>query len=147
MVKKKVKKKTSKKRTTKSKKTPEIENLLVENFVSLQKIMTNLSTKFDKLATQISKLLELFEISAKSLAEKDIDTQQRSKDEKEMMQKIDNLLEQNKIIARGLTLLHEGEEMPSMPPRAPQAPRVPGPQQPIKNLNPQSGRYQKSIGS
>ncbi|KHO55254.1 MAG: hypothetical protein QT10_C0004G0041 [archaeon GW2011_AR19] len=38
-----------------------VEKILVENFVSLQKVMTNLSVKFDELSSQISKLLELFE--------------------------------------------------------------------------------------
>ena len=37
------------------------EKILVENFVALQKVMVNLSIKFDNLSGQISKLLELFE--------------------------------------------------------------------------------------
>lgn len=82
-----------------------VEQVLIENFVSLQKVMTNLAVKFDSLSSQISKLLELFEISAKSLAEKDFSTGE--KDDKVVSQKLDNLLEQNKIIARGITLLHE----------------------------------------
>ncbi|MBI2056746.1 hypothetical protein HYT91_00645, partial [Candidatus Pacearchaeota archaeon] len=36
-----------------------LEIKLVENFVSLQKVMTNLSVRFDELSNQISKLLEL----------------------------------------------------------------------------------------
>ena len=51
------------------KKPKSTNQILVENFVSLQKVMTNLSIKFDNLSMQISKLLELFEISAKTLAE------------------------------------------------------------------------------
>ena len=81
----------------------ETERILIENFVSLQKVMVNLSIKFDNLNNQISRLLNLFEISAKALAEKGIDTEGN----KEMIGKIDNLLEQNKLIARGLTLMHE----------------------------------------
>jgi len=84
-----------------------VEKILVENFVSLQKVMTNLSVKFDSLTNQISKLLELFEISAKSLAKKDFDLEKENKDSKKIVEKIDNLLDQNKIIARGLTLIHE----------------------------------------
>lgn len=84
-----------------------VEKVLVENFVSLQKVMTNLSVKFDNLASQISKLLELFEISAKALAKKDFNLEKEGKDNKKIIEKIDNLFEQNKIIARGLTLLHE----------------------------------------
>ncbi len=83
------------------------EEVLVENFVSLQRVMTNLVIKFDNLSNQISKLLELFEISAKTLAEKDI-----SKEDKKMMEKLDNLLEQNKIIAKGIVLLNEKGNLP-----------------------------------
>ena len=69
--------------------------------------MTNLSSKFDGLSSQISKLLELFEISAKSLAEKNFDSETENKGDKEIIDKLDSLINQNKIIARGLTLLHE----------------------------------------
>jgi len=84
-----------------------VEKALVENFVSLQKVMTHLSANFDNLANQISKLLNLFEISAKVLAEKDSSFGKESKDSKKIVEKLDNLLEQNKLIARGLTLVHE----------------------------------------
>ncbi len=83
-----------------------IEKALMENFVATQKVMVNLSGKLDNLATQISKLLELFEISAKALAEKNFQISE-SKDSKKVIEKIDSLLEQNKLIARGLTLMHE----------------------------------------
>ena len=83
-----------------------IEKALIENFISLQRVMVNLSGKFDNLATQITKLLELFEISAKALAEKNFAMSGNRGDEK-VIQKIDTLLDQNKVIARGLTLMHE----------------------------------------
>lgn len=82
-----------------------MEQVLIENFVSLQKVMTNLAVKFDSLSGQISKLLELFEISAKTLAEKDYSIKQEP--DKKVAEKLDTLLEQNKIIAKGITLLHE----------------------------------------
>ena len=82
-----------------------MEKVLVENFVSLQQVMTNLAVKFDNLSSQISKLLELFEISAKALAEKG--TLGEEKTDKKAVEKLDNLLEQNKIIAKGIALLHE----------------------------------------
>lgn len=83
-----------------------IEKVLVENFIALQKVMTNLATRFDNLSDQISKLLELFEISAKAMAEKDFENLKTS-DNKELLDKLDKLLEQNKIIAKGLTLIGE----------------------------------------
>jgi hypothetical protein len=71
--------------------------------------MTNLAVKFDDLSNNISKLLELFEISAKTFAEKykegfperygDIDT--------EFLRKLDSLLEQNKVISKGIMLMEE----------------------------------------
>lgn len=89
------------------KKNQEIENILIENFVSLQKVMSNLSVKFDSLTTQISKLLELFEMSAKALAEKDFDIEKNNRENAKILEKIENVLEQNKTIARGLTLMHD----------------------------------------
>src|SRR3972149_11152254 len=83
-----------------------VEKALIENFISLQRVMVNLSGKFDNLANQISKLLELFEISAKALAEKNFAMTGSMANEK-VVQKIDTLLDQNKTIARGLTLMHE----------------------------------------
>jgi len=82
-----------------------MERVLVENFISLQKVLTNLSIKFDNLSDQISKLLELFEISAKSLAEKDIDL--GGKKEKEILERLNSIQEQNKTIAEGLTGLYD----------------------------------------
>jgi hypothetical protein len=86
---------------------PKVEQVLIENFVSLQKVMTNLAVKFDSLSGQISKLLELFEISAKTLAEKDYAI--KTEPDKKVGEKVDAILEQNKIIAKGIALLHERE--------------------------------------
>jgi hypothetical protein len=95
-----------------------VEKALIDNFVSLQKVLTTMAVKFDSLSTQISKLLELFEISAKSLAEKGY-----SLEDKKVADKMDNLLEQNKIIAKGVALLYEKEkpqeEMPQREIRMP----------------------------
>ena len=133
---------------TKTKFNTNIEKVLVTNFVSLQKVMTNLSIDFNKLNTQISKLLELFEISAKALAEKDIklDT---GKGEKKMIERLDTLLDQNKIIARSLTLLHEPEEMPTK--SAPQSIQPIPSQKPPTTIQPSSAKrvnisqYRKSM--
>jgi len=130
------------KKKTKLSKTPiskvssgGIENILIENFVSLQKVIVHLSSKLDNLAKQTSKLLELFEVSAKTLAQKELDLNKG--ESKKMVEKLDTLIEQNRIIARGLTLMHEripGEKNPSMMPS-----NKPKPQE--------IGGYQKSISS
>lgn len=111
-----VKKKTSANSKGRKKST---EKILVENFVSLQKIMADMSVKFDNLAGQISSLLDLFESSARSLAEKDFnfDLEGLERNNERFEEKLDGLLEQNKVIARGLTLIHENNS--GMPVRNP----------------------------
>jgi len=140
-----------------------IDKQLVQNFITLQKVMVNLSIKFDNLTTQISKLLELFEISAKALTDKDLELPGG----KEVSKKIDNLLDQNKIIARGITMMHDRVTPPpvqQMPPQQmpqqimvpqpmmvaqqmpPQAPTPPQEQKAEEDLN-DLADYQKSISS
>lgn len=82
----------------------ELNKILLENFVILQKTLTNLALKFDNLSGNISKLLQLFEMSARSFAEK---PQPDAQKDKEFLDKINMLLEQNKTIAKGLTLMEE----------------------------------------
>lgn len=107
MVKKKVKKRV--KNTAIVKKTDSnVNKALVENFVNLQKALTNLAVKFDNLSDQISKLLQLFEISAKSFAEKyKSGTGEEVSKDTELLDRLDTLLDQNKTIAKGLTLMEE----------------------------------------
>lgn len=139
------KKKTIKKRINKKPKITKnpselnIEKTLIENFVALQKVMTNLSIKFDNLSNNISKLLEIFEISAKALAEKNFNIEQTKKDDTQIIKKLDELQNQNKIIARGLTLMHEGrQQIPQQNQMQPPKP-IPNPQM--------NSEYQKSISN
>lgn len=93
----------------------ELEKMLIDNFVNLQRVLTNLSIKFDSLSDKISKLLQLFEISAKSFIEKqspeiegeEKDREKNEEKDKEFLNKLDILFEQNKTIARSLTLMEE----------------------------------------
>jgi len=73
--------------------------LLVENFVGLQKAMTNLSAKFSELSQNLNTLLGIFEAAAKTLAqsEKQVD--------KTLTTKLDTLLEQNKSISREINMV------------------------------------------
>lgn len=105
---KKTSKKSAKKKTEShsESKNIHIEKSLIENFIGMQKVLTNLSSKFDNLTEQISKLLELFEITAKAMAEKDFESLQGS-DNKEILSKMDKVLDQNKTIAKTLTLMNE----------------------------------------
>lgn len=84
-----------------------LNEILVENFVNLQKAMTNMAVKFDNMSDQISKLLQLFEISARSFAEKLAVGVPEIEKDREFLDKLNRLLEQNKIIAKGLTMMEE----------------------------------------
>lgn len=91
---------------------------LTENFIALQKVMVNLSSKFDNLSTQISKLLELFEISAKSLAQKDFEKDRDKKESKEILRKLNNISQQAGLIGKGLVLIHESGSGKSFSPES-----------------------------
>lgn len=136
-VKSKKKKKTKKAIATKTRRTDinRLNRTLIDNFVNLQKVMTNLVTKFDDLSEQISKLLQLFEISARSFAEK---LETRSPDiekDRDFLKKIDTLLSQNKTIARGLTLMDEKMREKLYGPR-PTPPRRNYPAPPARQMRP-----------
>jgi len=103
-----------------------IDMALIDNFITLQKIMVNFSEKFDALSNQISKLLELFEISAKSLAKKDLETDRDNKDIKRILGKLDSLSQQAGLIGKGLAIIHEaGSEKTTPIPPPQQKPQTP----------------------
>ena len=64
-----------------------------------------MAEKFDKLAREISNLLGLFEMAAKNFSMHP--ATKVTENDKEFLDKIDKLLEQNKTIAKGLTLMEE----------------------------------------
>lgn len=106
----------------------EREELLIENFVGLQHAMTNMSVKFGALSDNISKLLMIFEESAKNFVSGG------KSDDKEMLEKIDSLLNQNKTIAKGLVLM-EGK----LRGRSEMQPPMPAP--PMRSNNPAPQNY------
>jgi len=63
----------------------ETEKLLVENFVSLQKVLVNLSGKFDELTRQISELLKLFEDSAKVIVRNEMEKKKEDRGDKQIL--------------------------------------------------------------
>jgi len=106
-----VKKKVHKKKTTKKKSnTKTVESVLIQNSVDMQRIMSKLIEKFDQLSTKIEDLLELFEDSAKILVKKEMESGKTDHLSKEILEKINKLADQNRVIARGLTLIHEPKE-------------------------------------
>lgn len=83
----------------------DIEHALLKNLVELQKVNVDLAEKFDHLTKEISHLLALFETTARTFA-KNAPIGEYEKD-KEFLEKIDKLLDQNKTLAKGLTLMEE----------------------------------------
>src|SRR3989344_7506298 len=78
---------------------------LIDNFVLLQKVQANLAEKLDALTKQLSELLRLFETTAKTFAENPaVLTSER---DKEFIDKINQLLEQDKVIAKGVTYIED----------------------------------------
>jgi hypothetical protein len=86
-------------------KITEIERKIVENLVSLQKIHTNMIERFDKLSDQITSLLNLFEVAAKTFTKQP--AFEAGDRDREFAEKIDMLLEQNRVLARGITMMEE----------------------------------------
>ena len=87
----------------------EMQLALIENFVNLQKVMTNLAFKFDSLSNNIGSLLQLYETAARSFVKKQEETPTpiNGGEDKDLIKKLDTLLDQNKTIAKGLTLIEE----------------------------------------
>jgi len=82
-----------------------IEEKILENLVALQKVHADLAEKFGKLSEQMAGLLNLFENAARSFAQNPVN--QVTEKDKDFLDKIDKLLDQNKTIAKGLTLMEE----------------------------------------
>ena len=110
----------------KSVSSSEIDAALLENFVHLQKALTNIALKFDQLSSNISRLLELFELSAKNFAEKAVE---KGSVDQEFLKKLDALLDQNKTISKGIMMMEE-----KVRGRMENAPPTPLPQPPQSNI-------------
>jgi hypothetical protein len=83
----------------------EREELLIENFVGLQRAMINLSMKFENLSDNMSKLLNVFEISARDyMMNKGKTTPEVDRD---LMNRVNMLLDQNKAIMGSVRALDE----------------------------------------
>ncbi|MCA9488236.1 MAG: hypothetical protein KC516_04735 [Nanoarchaeota archaeon] len=101
------KKKNTKKKSTTPSSKKNIEKILIENFVDFQRVMMKMSHNFETLSKKISDLIELFEDSAQVLVKKEIEENKDKHYSEEILDKMRKLLDQNKIIAKGLTLIHE----------------------------------------
>jgi len=71
---------------------------LLKNHVKLQKVSVELISSVKELTTRMDKMLALFETAAKNI---------EHEEDGSMEKKLENLLEQNKVIARGLVLIEK----------------------------------------
>lgn len=95
------------------------EELLIENFVGLQRVMINLSVKFENLSDNISKLLNVFELSAKDIVANR--GRQSQEVDRELINRINMLLDQNKNLINSVRNLENKQReaaFPVMPPMA-----------------------------
>ena len=74
---------------------------LAKNNISLQKVTIKLVENTDKLNKRIDKLLGIFEEASKHVG--DVDTDKV----RQLTMKLDNLLDQNRDLAKGLLLLEK----------------------------------------
>ncbi|MFH1290627.1 MAG: hypothetical protein ABIH92_04425 [Nanoarchaeota archaeon] len=103
-------KKTKKRTSSTTKKITvtdrEIEHAILQNLVQIQKVHTDLAEKFDHLTKELSQLLTLFEVTARNFA-KNVPANSDYQKDKDFLEKIDRLLDQNKLLARGMTMMEE----------------------------------------
>lgn len=84
------------------------DEVLVDNFVGLQKAMVNVSVKFGELTERIDKLLDIYQKAADIFVQKQITESDRQDN---LTRKVDVVMEQNKVLSRRPTA--------PMPPRNP----------------------------
>lgn len=85
-------------------------DLLLENSIALQKTIANLAIELKGLNKKVSSLLELFEDASKAFKEakvKGMAAPAEAVVPEELMEKIDELVKQNRIIAKSLILLEK----------------------------------------
>ena len=101
----------------KIKKSPH--SIYFENSVAIQKVLTGISEKLDRLTKQLEELLELFNKAAESFgSSQGIDEKQiedialrermgKEKEEEALIKKLDSLIDQNKTIAKSIILMEQ----------------------------------------
>jgi len=78
----------------------EVQKALVENFILMQKVLSNLTVKFDDMSNQLNKFMQLMEISAKNFVDKTNKGEYR--DNSDLTKKVDNLMQQNKMMMQNM---------------------------------------------
>ncbi len=84
----------------------EVKEDILENLVDLQDVLSHLAVKVDDLTKNVEKLLKLFNEAAQSFKEPEHDLQNTIK----------TLLDQNRIIAKGISIIEERLRTPYQQP-------------------------------
>lgn len=92
---------------------------MIENSVTLQKILTEVAINLKVLNEKIDNLLSLFKEAAKTFKEK----KPEGEKEKEIVGKLDDISNQNKTIAKGVMLLEQAVRSESEEPHPTLKPR------------------------
>jgi hypothetical protein len=102
------------------------DDILVDNFVGLQKAMVNVSVKFGELTDRIDKLLDIYQKAADVFVEKQIKEADKRID---LDKKVNTVMEQNRVLSRRRTPVPQRRLAPQMP-RPPMAPAPTNPVSP-----------------
>ena len=80
-------------------------DVLVQNQIELQKILADLSLEVKNLTSELSTLVELFREASKTLNDEKISKDIEKEDMKNIGDKVETLVDQNRTIAKGLLLM------------------------------------------
>jgi len=98
----------------KGQKKEEINEKVLENLVEIQKLYADLAENFSKTSQKLDALINLFEATAKSFVSSP--SGEESNKHREIMEKLNQLMEQDKLIAKGITILEE--KLGAIPPES-----------------------------
>ena len=81
--------------------------LLIENSISLQNVLTNMTISLDGLSKDVKRMVELFEDANKAFEQgkRPVEGKTEKTEMKILQEKINSLIEQNKVMANGIILL------------------------------------------
>jgi len=79
--------------------------LLIENSIALQGVLTNMAVSLDRLSKNMEKMLDVFKENSMAIGEDKASSEVHEAREKELINRLDSLIDQNKMIAKGIILL------------------------------------------
>lgn len=80
-------------------------DLLIENSVALQHVLTDVASSLNQLTKEMRQLVDLFKEAGKTIGEEKASHAINNEDKRAVVEKLDTLMDQNRTIARGLVLL------------------------------------------